>query len=58
MNVARMLEDIKTDPTGAEVVTARGDQTYFAIRVKMELYPEDIYAIWVSVSVRYHTVVQ
>lgn len=56
MNVPKMLEDIKSSPAGAEIVTAKGDQTYFAVKVKMELYPEDIYAIWVSISVRYHIV--
>lgn len=52
-----MLEDIKTSPVGGEVLTARGDQTYHAVRVKMEIYPEDIYAVWVSVSVRFHKIV-
>lgn len=52
-----MLEDIKSSPVGGEVLTARGDQTYHAVRVKMEIYPEDIYAVWVSVSVRFHKIV-
>ena len=51
-----MLEEIKSNPIGAEVLTARGDQTYFAVRVKMEMYPEDFFALWVSVSVRYHKI--
>ncbi|CAD8195026.1 unnamed protein product [Paramecium octaurelia] len=57
MNIQKMLEDIKTSPVGGEVLTARGDQTYHAVRVKMEIYPEDVYAVWVSVSVRFHKIV-
>lgn len=54
MNVDKMLEAIKSAPVGAEIVTARGDQIHFAIRVHLEAYPEDIYAVWVVAAVRYH----
>ena len=36
-----------------EIINTKGNNIYFAISTKMYLYPEDIFALWVIIAVRY-----
>ena len=54
MDPERILESIKQRPVGGEVIAARGDQVYLTVKVMLELYPDDVYAVWVIVAARFH----
>ena len=48
----RIITHIYGNPTGKDIITARGDQCRLALRVKVVQYPENVSAVWVMVAVR------
>jgi len=36
-----------------EIIHTRGDSIHFALRTKMYLYPENVFALWVIIAVRF-----
>lgn len=48
----RIIAHIYGNPTGKEIMIARGDQCRLAIRVKVVQYPENVSAVWVMMAVR------
>lgn len=35
---------------------AQGDSIYFAIKAKLILYPDNIFALWISLAARYYKI--
>ena len=49
----RMIHHFFNNKVGKDVLLSRGDQIKHAVRVKIVPYPENIFAIWVMIAVRY-----
>ena len=52
-NTRNMFETMRRNPNCEEIVKANGDQMHFCLRVKQVNYPEDIFALWVVIGLRY-----
>jgi hypothetical protein len=48
-----MFKTMEKNAVCEEILGARGDLVHYAIRVKIVPYPEDVYAVWVIIGVRY-----
>jgi hypothetical protein len=36
------------------IISTTGDSVFFAVRAKVVAYPENVFAVWISIAVRYH----
>ncbi len=63
----RIMKKIKSAPViysvcllkykiAGEIIKSRGDNIYFSLRTKVILYPENVFALWVILAVRYRSV--
>jgi hypothetical protein len=44
------------NPAASDVISSTGDYVRFALRVRVEAYPEDMVAVWVMLAVRFQPV--
>lgn len=44
------------DQIGNDIITTRGDNVKFGIRVKIISYPQDVYSIWMMIAVKYRPI--
>lgn len=52
-NVLAILDSIKQNDVGKNVLESFGDQIRFGLRTKIVLYPEGVEAVWVILSAYY-----
>eukprot|EP01017_Pseudomicrothorax_dubius_P028424 TRINITY_DN3372_c0_g1_i6.p1 TRINITY_DN3372_c0_g1~~TRINITY_DN3372_c0_g1_i6.p1 ORF type:complete len:215 (+),score=41.33 TRINITY_DN3372_c0_g1_i6:19-663(+) len=52
-DISKIFRALKNAPKCDEIMRTKGDQVYFAIKVRIVPYPEKIFALWISVAVRY-----
>ena len=51
-----MLQNIIANPIGKEVIHCKGDSVFFGLKIRVELYPENLYSVWIILGVRYHNI--
>lgn len=49
-NILAILESIKSNDVGLNLLESTGDQMQFAVRTKICLYPEGVEAVWIMIS--------
>ena len=49
----RIMESFRRAQIASEILSTRGDQVHFALRVKIFTYPEDVSAVWVMLAVKF-----
>lgn len=51
-----MLTAITSSPIGKEVVSSKGDSVFLGLRIRIELFPENFFAVWVILAARFHNI--
>ena len=51
-----IIETLKNNQKCREIMLSRGDSLAFAVKCKLVLFPENIFALWISIAVRYFRV--
>lgn len=47
------MEALKNQARCREILLSKGDSVYFGVRAKLVLFPDNVFALWLSVGVRY-----
>lgn len=47
------MEILKNQQKCREILLASGDSVHFGIRAKLVLYSDNVFALWISIGVRY-----
>ena len=50
----QIMEALKNQVKCREILLTKGDSLYFGVRAKLVLYPDNIFALWLSVAVRFY----
>ncbi len=53
LSPTRIMESFRRAHIASEILSTRGDQVHFALRVKIFPYPEEISAVWVMLAVKF-----
>jgi centrosomal protein CEP76 len=48
------METLKSQLKCREILHASGDNVHFGVRAKLVVYPDNVFALWVSVGVRFY----
>jgi len=48
-----MFDTLANAPIAEDIINARGDSIFFAIKTKIYVFPENIHSVWVTIAVRF-----
>jgi hypothetical protein len=48
--MAQLLEQQKA----REILTTKGESVFFGIRSKLIVFPDNVFALWISLAIRYY----
>ena len=51
-----IIEILKNNQKCRDIMLAKGDSLTFAVKCKLTLFPENVFALWISIAVRYFKV--
>lgn len=52
-----MLGILKGNKVSNEIMLARGDAVFMAVKSRLVVYPDNFFVMWVTVAVRYYRLV-
>ena len=51
-----ILSNLIDQPKAKEILNTKGESLFFAVRTKIVVFPDNIFALWLSLAVRYYRI--
>jgi centrosomal protein CEP76 len=51
-----IMSQLQDQPKAREILNTRGESVFFGVRTKLVVFPDNIFALWVSLAIRYYRI--
>lgn len=53
LDVQQIMEQLNDQPKCKDILLSKGDSIFFGLRCKLVVFPDNVFALWISLAVRY-----
>ena len=50
------MEQLADQPKAKDILNTKGESVYFGVRCKLVVFPDNVFALWVSLAVRFYRI--
>ena len=51
-----IMEQLADQPKAKDILNTKGESVYFGVRCKLVVFPDNVFALWVSLAVRFYRI--
>lgn len=51
-----IMDQLLEQPKAKEILNIRGESVYFGVRTKLVVFPDNVFALWISLAIRYYRI--